>query len=1345
MIRLTHPKESFRLAAIMVLALCAQGAGAADYQTTVTGYNPLGYWRLNETTPSPALNKLANASALGSAADGYAVLDVGKGETGVVGKAIRLNNPGAATGFCGSRVDVPYNSALNPMPPFSIEFWAKPNSLAPADATGLCPLSNFDPNWYGGGDRAGWLFYVNPSGRWQFRLGNTGGYAGLCTATSGNAANGVWQHIVATYDGTTALLYANGVQIGSVSAPVANWARNPQMALRIGGTSLFGTLGDAPAISYGGFSGNRGWDGWIDELALYSKLLSPDTIAAHYSAATTNTAGYDAQILADGPDGYWNLDESAVTPPDPSTFPVVTNLGSIGTAADATVKWGAATAQTGSGYAGLGADNKACFFDGVNGGIQVADAPGLHFSGNLTMMAWVKPVEQDFFRDIIAHGWNNAYAETFLRISRGPSTDFYGDGNYYEVGVTDGSAYYDAAYFRIPPGDIGNWVHLAGSYDGANWNLYRNGVLVTNVASTHGALDVTNQWSIGSRGALSPENSGYDGTSGSVGLRWAGWIDEPAIFNTALPAAAINTIYNSAQVSPVITRAPQVPQNVYKGSSASFSVLAEGSPPLSYLWTSNGISTGVTTTSLTLNNLAAGTLTVQAIVTNPYGSTTGTVSFVVVAAPPTITQQPQPITRYTGLPFTFSVVTEGTTPMTFQWYKDGAAIAGANSSAYSGTTGSGTAGSYYCAIINEAGTANSTTNALAVLPIPTGYAAAVIADAPQAYWRLGEASGTVANDYYGGNNGTYFSALLGQPGYSVLDSDTAATFSGVDSYVGNISGTAINFSGTSANFTLEAWVKGQPGQIEEATIIAKGAGSSGTTAAEQFALDVSAGVYRFFTRGNNNAFFEARAVDGPNGSWQHVAGVYDSVSASMTIYVNGQAQGTGGTRPAGVRTSSALVSIGSKHLGNDPAYDGSFKGTIDEVAIYPTALTFANIQAHYSAAYGSSLAPFIAVQPVSLTNYVSLPGVFSVSAAGSQPLSYQWKKNGADIAFATDSAYTNSSLVLADAGNYSVTVANAIGTTNSDVVSLTVLLPPTTPVMIPGLVLHLPFENSVADTSGRNNNGTAKGAITYVTDGALGRALHYFTDPAVGTNYVTLGVVPDLQFSSNVDFSVSYWIRLPANYQGGDLPFFTDTVGSTFGNGYVFAPSYGPATANWPGGWAASIYGTGGGWGVYGDIGSINDGNWHHLLHSISRHAGAVTYLDGKVARENLQGGTTAAAAGDITTGAAATIGQDPNGTYNEPGSADIDDLGVWRKALSPLEAASIYMAAISNKVSFAAGGPISLTITRVSANQIQISWPAGTLQAADKADGPYTPISASSPYPVTIPATGNKFYRVAQ
>ena len=115
--------------------------------------------------------------------------------------------------------------------------------------------------------------------------------------------------------------------------------------------------------------------------------------------------------------------------------------------------------------------------------------------------------------------------------------------------------------------------------------------------------------------------------------------------------------------------------------------------------------------------------------------------------------------------------------------------------------------------------------------------------------------------------------------------------------------------------------------------------------------------------------------------------------------------------------------------------------------------------------------------------------------------------------------------------------------------------------------------------------------------------------------------------------AVAYWIRLPANYTAGDLPFFTDAVGSTFNAGFVFAPSYGPdATSDnsgtAPGGWAASIYDTAGnGVGVYGSVGSINDGGWHHLVHVIDRSSGMVTYLDGVLAHSAKQAGTTAAAA----------------------------------------------------------------------------------------------------------------------
>jgi Concanavalin A-like lectin/glucanases superfamily len=286
----------------------------------------------------------------------------------------------------------------------------------------------------------------------------------------------------------------------------------------------------------------------------------------------------------------------------------------------------------------------------------------------------------------------------------------------------------------------------------------------------------------------------------------------------------------------------------------------------------------------------------------------------------------------------------------------------------------------------------------------------------------------------------------------------------------------------------------------------------------------------------------------------------------------------------------------------------------------------------------------------------------------------------------------------------------------------------------------------------------------YAPDGVLGQALHYTTmavtngtgTTSIGTNdyYAGVGVVPGLQFGSNVSFSVSYWIRLPINYEAGDLPFFTDTAGSTFGTGFVFAPAYGfgtaspnptPTPVNY-GGWALSVFGTGSGVGYYGALGSINDGNWHSLIHVIDRTENTiVTYLDGFVAQGTLESGTSSdiAILGDIDTGKSANIGQDPTGLYGETGSGDIDDLGVWRKALTPLEAASIYIAAVSNQLSFASTGPIVITNQVLPGIKVELSWPIGTLQASTNVVGPYTNVpGALSPY--TNSVTGHQtFFRV--
>jgi hypothetical protein len=415
-----------------------------------------------------------------------------------------------------------------------------------------------------------------------------------------------------------------------------------------------------------------------------------------------------------------------------------------------------------------------------------------------------------------------------------------------------------------------------------------------------------------------------------------------------------------------------------------------------------------------------------------------------------------------------------------------------------------------------------------------------------------------------------------------------------------------------------------------------------------------------------------------------------------------------------------------------------------------------------------------------VTNWVGWPQTFNVSASGACELGYRWKKgntfltDGGTLSGANSNSLTISALDTTDAGNYSVVITNGVGGITSTVAVLSVLTGPTNPIPIPGLVMHMPFDDSLTDVTGRGNNGVGKhttgttswcsnSVLTtvsvspdpanpnffYVLDGKLGHALHYATDTgvpaeagppcAVGTNdfYVALGVRPDLKFGSNTDFSVSYWIRLPIGYDQGDLPFFDDVINSTFGTGFTFAPAYGSnalygTTGNLQsGGWAWSLNGVG----VYGDYASINDGNWHSLVHTYHRTGNGITYLDG------VQVDSRSVAGQDISNGSQACVGQDPTGAYAESGAADIDDLGVWRRALTSVEARGIYVAA-TNGFSFE---DLSLAVTPGSGT-VTLTWQSfsGVLQQATVVTGPYTDVPGPPPSPYTVSTTGGqKFFRV--
>src|SRR5438309_2052142 len=85
------------------------------------------------------------------------------------------------------------------------------------------------------------------------------------------------------------------------------------------------------------------------------------------------------------------------------------------------------------------------------------------------------------------------------------------------------------------------------------------------------------------------------------------------------------------------------------------------------------------------------------------------------------------------------------------------------------------------------------------------------------------------------------------------------------------------------------------------------------------------------------------------------------------------------------------------------------------------------------------LPPSITIQPVSQSVIAGQTATFSVTAAGTAPLSYQWQNNGAAISSATSASYTTPATTTANNGaQFNVVVSNSAGSVTSSAATLTV-------------------------------------------------------------------------------------------------------------------------------------------------------------------------------------------------------------------------------------------------------------------------------------------------------------------
>lgn len=234
------------------------------------------------------------------------------------------------------------------------------------------------------------------------------------------------------------------------------------------------------------------------------------------------------------------------------------------------------------------------------------------------------------------------------------------------------------------------------------------------------------------------------------------------------------------------------------------------------------------------------------------------------------------------------------------------------------------------------------------------YGAAVYGDNPTSYWRFDEASGSTAEDssFLGARDGvigsgvTRFTDGTKIPGGAVTTPGTNSNGSGL---------IRTGLVAAPSEYSLEFWVNTTTTSGGKIIGFENSPTESGNSYDKQVYM-LNDGRLRF---GIYNGAVQAVTTSAPvnNGQWHHV--VASQSSAGMRIYVDGVLAGSNGVTNS--ETGDGYWRLGGGNLGGWPDASSShyFSGKLDEVAIYPAALTPEAVTNHYAIALQDSVAPTV--------------------------------------------------------------------------------------------------------------------------------------------------------------------------------------------------------------------------------------------------------------------------------------------------------------------------------------------------------------------------------------------------
>lgn len=910
-----------------------------SYSQVVLVDNPTAYWRLGETSGSSAGD---SAGTFTGSLHGTTTLGVGGALWGDSNPAYKFDGTSAY-------ISVPYSSALNPTS-FTVEAWVM---VTGGQGTRRAVVSTAFP---GTSNSTGFEIAASTTNIWMAQVG-------LGTASWG-VVNGPavvlnqWTYIVATYAANTLTLYVNGVSKTGWNLSTA-YALNAARELDIGADYYATTLGGYLA-------------GSVDEVSLSPSALSLGRIQSHFAAGrlgvVSNPSGYAAQVEQDSPLGYWRLGESS----GPRAYDQsgaslnATYAGGYGLGQPGALTNDPATAASFDGSTGTAALN----LTGIDttSGHQVTVEFWMYWNGSTAGQMPFGFSLYDLYLNasgVGSLGFNTGNGDVYSISSVPANTWLHVAAVFTNGSVSSNKIYIDGAQQTLTQHGtpLSKSVTTAANVSGWSYNTsYKFAGNIQDLAVYNGALDPTRiqahfsagravpisgdqyvsavmsdkptgYWRLGeTSGPTATDISGSTGNTGTYSggytLRQAAGAATEADSSTGFDGATGTVALNVGTID--TTAGHQV--------SVEFWMYWNGS-------TATQMPFGFNNDSLFLNYPSVGNIGFNTATSDVYGTSIPSLTWLHVVAvftnggPMTSNQLfingvQMALTQLAGTPTNRTVTAAANisgwptnTSYKFSGFLDDVAI-------YNGALSPGRVYAHYLAA------------RLAPSPITglTGgsYAATVVASTPVGFWRLDEASGTTALDKSRYNNrGTYSATgvTLGQAGSLATDAATAAMFNGTAGNVQVSTSASLNVAGP---LTIEAWIKKSTqttGPIVEF--------NNGTTPGVQFwNYSTWDSLFANFvdTAGASHIIQSAAGLF-KTGLWYQVAATYDGTYAAL--YVNGLQVARSNLGSFTPQTSYTL------YIARRPA-STYFAGTIDDVAIFPTALTASTIQAQYNAAWDAS-------------------------------------------------------------------------------------------------------------------------------------------------------------------------------------------------------------------------------------------------------------------------------------------------------------------------------------------------------------------------------------------------------